>query len=377
MNIVIGILSFAIYLYMVMMIFYIIKIFIRKRISNHASQNPAISIVVAMRNEASHISNLINAVCKQKYNAPFEIIVVDDNSTDDSIARSNEALQNNLPTKFQILKLSDVQQSGKKQAVAYGISHATHEVIVCTDADCQMGEYWLQSMAHYFVEFKCKLLAGPVCINSGTLLEKMQTIEMASLQGLTAASIFAGKPLMCNGANMMFDKKRYLSLQQIFLANKNPSGDDVHLLYEISRQLDAVAYAFDKSAVVYTSGVTTISELINQRTRWAGKINYTVPLHVYLPGISIFCGNVAVLFSFALLLTPNWNNAVLIILIKFVIDWLLYIASSKFAGKLKFAIFPFCCTFFAYPFYSVAIGINVLRKQYTWKGRVINLRNQK
>lgn len=377
MQLLISILSLIMLAYVALMFFYIFHIYLQKKINEQPMQLPDISVVVAMRNEENTIAKLITSLHKQRYPSLIEIILVDDSSTDETIAMALHSLQTFSSIPFKLLKLNDINLSGKKQALAYGVINATHEVILCTDADCEMNEYWVQSMSHFFVVKKSNLLAGPVCITNGSLLENMQSIEMVALQGLTAAAIFANRPLMCNGANLMFYKKEYLALQHKIVANKNPSGDDVHLLFEMYKHAKKIDYTFDKAAMVRTSGATSLASLINQRSRWAGKINFAVPLHVTYAGAIILLSNVAILFSLILLPTAVSSSAALIILIKFVIDGWMYYTSSALVGKQHFYLSWFCCTFFAYPFYTLAIVSSLFKKKYTWKEREINLKSQK
>src|SRR5690606_8705269 len=95
-----------------------------------------ISIVVAVRNEEKNIASLLESLIKQDYpKHQYEVILVDDHSTDGTI----ELLKNlsSPPLNLIILQLP-VGVTSKKSAISSGINTASGELIVTTDADCTM-----------------------------------------------------------------------------------------------------------------------------------------------------------------------------------------------------------------------------------------------
>src|SRR5512133_3926269 len=55
-------------------------------IKNPDKQDVKISVVIAYRNEAHRIDNLLQSLARQDYdNSSFEVIIADDNSTDDTL----------------------------------------------------------------------------------------------------------------------------------------------------------------------------------------------------------------------------------------------------------------------------------------------------
>lgn len=92
-----------------------------------------ISIVIPAHNEADNIGTLISEIKQLKLNQPYEIIIVDDASSDDTYA-------NVLKLKADIPELRVIQHEGtygQSAAVATGIAHAGGELIVTMDGDGQ------------------------------------------------------------------------------------------------------------------------------------------------------------------------------------------------------------------------------------------------
>lgn len=110
------------------------------------SRLPFISIIIPARNEAGRISPLLQSLQKQKYQS-FEVIVVDDNSTDDTevIARSYGAI---------VLKNNAVEsKSGKSMACWLGTQHAKGDWLLFLDADTTLAsEYSLMRLMMLYHE---------------------------------------------------------------------------------------------------------------------------------------------------------------------------------------------------------------------------------
>ena len=97
-----------------------------------SSSDVTISVVVAARNEEENIGNLLEALEKQTFPASqFEIIVVDDFSTDQTVENVKK-----FPRVHLIQPNVSASVSSKKRAIEAGINKATGELIVITDADC-------------------------------------------------------------------------------------------------------------------------------------------------------------------------------------------------------------------------------------------------
>jgi dolichol-phosphate mannosyltransferase len=92
-----------------------------------------ISIVIPAYNEAENIGPLISEIVHINLEYPFEIIIVDDASSDDTYA-------NVVSMKQEVQELRIIQHkntSGQSASIATGIEYATGELIVTMDGDGQ------------------------------------------------------------------------------------------------------------------------------------------------------------------------------------------------------------------------------------------------
>ncbi len=96
---------------------------------------PSISIVVPALNEAENVANLIERIETTLFQkARYEIIIVDDHSTDGTAAAVNTAAENSRST---IILHTKNGRPGKADALLEGFKLARHDLICMIDADLQ------------------------------------------------------------------------------------------------------------------------------------------------------------------------------------------------------------------------------------------------
>lgn len=244
------------------------KVESKEAAEKNAEENYGITIIVPFRDEAIHLPSLFNSIRSQKTDCKWEIILVDDHSSDGSLDLAKQFESDMLNVK--VLELKD--GSGKKNAIRLGIEAASYEIIIQTDADCFAGTLWLESMNRNF-DSNTGMLLGPIKISeSGKSWDWFNQIEAAILQGLTAAACYYRYPLMANGANMMYRKSDYLAYENSGLGKLYLSGDDQFLLEFLSENKDQqIKFNKNRDAIVQTTLTDNWKEMVSQRARWAGK----------------------------------------------------------------------------------------------------------
>lgn len=327
-----------------------------------------VSVVVAVRNEAENIEELLNALLHQTYNHElFEIIIVNDHSEDDTVKIIERFSASNPKLNLICLHTKD---DGKKEAVSLGIDNAKNNLIITTDGDCIPGKQWISRITGYFEKYTPLILLGPVVYSDKEgLLQKFFDLDFMSLVASGAGSAGAGLPFMGNAANMAFDKRVFDNdnLQKGFA-----SGDDVFLIHAVKKKFGRKSIHFlkDNQALIYTQPPANRKMFFNQRLRWASKAkgyndawSLTVSLIVLLFNLGLASLVFAGFFW-------NWMWAVwlLFTILKTLIDFPLLSGYAEFTGKSKQLIFFWPFEIF-YPFYIVTAGIGSLFFKFSWKGR--------
>lgn len=229
----------------------------------------SISIIIPARNEENNIGALLDALLQQTYPATlFEIIVVDDHSTD-----ATAAVVKKYPSVTLLQLTADSINSYKKKAIETGIAAAVGQLIITTDADCIPPAEWLSTMAAFYTSQKASLIAAPVVFtNDHSVLQVFQALDFLVLQGITGAAVYQRHLSMCNGANLAYEKKLFDDVGGFSGIDHIASGDDMLLMHKIAKKYpEAVQYLKSANAIVHTSPMLTWKSFFNQRIRWASK----------------------------------------------------------------------------------------------------------
>lgn len=302
---------------------------IAKRQPANAAAVP-VSVVLPFRNEERSIVSTIKTLLAQKIDTDFEIIAVDDHSTDNSWQ-----LLNDMAVSEPRLRLLKANGSGKKNALAEGMAAARFGCIATTDADCRYPERWLAAMASEFAGGGCTLLCAPVKISDMRgWFSRFQFVDFASLVGSGIGAAGCGRPIMCNGANMMFDKDAVMQMDDPFNAAVR-SGDDVFLLHAVKR-LDRRKIRFTclPETIVETDAAPTFAAFLRQRMRWGGKTtSYTDTDSI---AVAAIVAATAICAVASLLLLPwSWIPAAIVLLPKTIIDTIMLCAVCKVFGNRR------------------------------------------
>lgn len=228
-----------------------------------------VSVLIPARNEAQNILNSLETLLLQQF--PFElleILVVDDHSSDSTAALVREYEHPCL----KLLQLSG-SASGKKAALAFGIQHATGDLILTTDADCLLPPRWISSFVSYYQENNPVFITAPVVFQSrANALERFQALDMLGTMLITGAGIQSGTIHLSNGANLAYPKAIFEAVDGFTDIDQLASGDDMLLMHKIEAAYPGrIGFLKSPEAVVITPAARGWRAFIQQRLRWATK----------------------------------------------------------------------------------------------------------
>lgn len=335
------------------------------------------SIIIPARNEAAQISACIASIMANTYPTDlFEVIVVDDFSTD-----STAAIVTRLKEKYNNLHiirlahwLSSPINSYKKKAIETGIEQSIHEWIITTDADCIVPSHWLENFDSYLQEHSVKLLAAPVMFTyNGSALQAFQCLDFLSLQGITAASVSAGFHSMCNGANLCYQKEAFLAVNGFKGVDDIASGDDMLLMYKIQQTFqNSCGYLFCSDAIVQTAPMPDWKSFINQRIRWASKANSYKDKRIFYVLLLVYFTNLFIL-SYIPIAVFDISSLIwflIFVIIKTIVEWAFMNSVARFYKMQK--IMPLFLLFQPLHItYTVIAGWLGRFGNYQWKGRTV------
>ncbi|MEN9611182.1 MAG: hypothetical protein RLZZ628_1996 [Bacteroidota bacterium] len=290
-----------------------------------------VSVIVCARNESNNLKKNLYSILNQDYKH-FELVVVNDNSTDDSNIIL-EQLRQQYPEKLRILTLTEKKTIGKKGALSEGIFAAKNDILLLTDADCTpISPKWIATMVHALTDDKDIVLGySPYQYGKGflNLFIRYETLWTA-VQYLSFA--LAGMPYMGVGRNLMYRKKLFMEANGFQAHEQILSGDDDLFINQVATDSNTTI-CIQQNAHVLSEPKYHVTDWVKQKSRHFGTGRFYRPKHQILLGmltISQFFYFVSFFFLFVLNFSTIFENALFIT--RTLTVWLLY---AKVIKKLR------------------------------------------
>jgi cellulose synthase/poly-beta-1,6-N-acetylglucosamine synthase-like glycosyltransferase len=371
MEIIIAFSLFCLSLYILTIVFFLvgfnrIKPFDALKVEN--GQSVYISVIVPFKNEELHLLELIEGLKNQSYNKElYEVIFVNDHSSDNSEAMLSVTITG--IDNFKLINQSP-EKSGKKEALKTGIAQAKGTLIVTTDADCRHQENWVKTIALFYLRYLPKLIIAPVVMTGKGLFEKLQSLEFFSLIASGAGASGLNRPILCNGANLAYEKAVYEEFEDA-MYSKEVSGDDVFLMHAVKRNdKKGILFLKSKEAVVYTQSEPSLKAFIKQRTRWASKSRSYTDVDTIYASLLVLMINLMVLTLFvaSVFLPTVLKIALMVFAGKSLIDLVfLFFVSGFFNLRHLLKYIPILVI--VYPFYIVFTVLIAFRPGFRKRGK--------
>ena len=234
---------------------------------------PPASVVICARNEADNLKRNLPGILAQVYPAPWELVVVDDASDDETHMVLQAFAEQN--TRLRVIRIDEKIRPGKKHALSRGVDAARYDHIFLTDADCRPASgNWLAHLAARFsLQPDIEIVLGyapmqpaPGAFNRWVRFETAYT----AIQYLSFA--LAGMPYMGVGRNMAWKKSLYKRAGGFEAHMDLPSGDD-DLLVNAAAGRGNVAVCLHPESFVYSPAKRNWRDWSRQKHRHlsAGK----------------------------------------------------------------------------------------------------------
>lgn len=356
------------------------------KVEANSKLSTKISIIIPARNEEENIGYCLQSIIEQSYPAHlFEVLVVDDHSTDNTAAIIKSYASNNV----KLISLKDYLSANeinsyKKKAIEISIQQSNGELIVTSDADCIFPKNWLTTIASFYESKRPAFIVMPVLISYGKkMIEVFQSLDFMTLQGITGASVNKKFHSMCNGANLAYTKEAFIAVNGFKGIDNIASGDDMLLMHKIYNQFpNNIEYLKSREVIVTTNPVSTIQQFFNQRIRWASKADQFDDKRIFIVLIIVYFLNVLMMVLPIVALISNRSISIMniqlsmfnfyasLLLIKTIFELFFLYPVAKFFNQTKLLWwFPI-----AQPFhivYTVIAGWLGKFGKYTWKERSV------
>lgn len=210
-------------------------------------------------NEARVIEKCIRKALYSEY-GDFDIIVVDDGSTDDTYEKAISFAYHPLVT---VLRQPN---RGKAAALNAALDEAQSEILICIDADSQIAPDAVGLLAAHFNDPKVGAVAGRVVVgNRDNLLTRLQALEYITAQAVERrAKEHLNAITVVPGA---IGAWRTTALMEAGIFSTETLTEDADMTMAMIRSDYQVIY--EDRAVATTETPRSLSALMTQRLRWS------------------------------------------------------------------------------------------------------------
>lgn len=254
---------------LVLLSFYVFiwrRLAIYKRSEHKHEKLPFLSVLICAKNEAENLIQFLPKIAQQRY-PNFEIVVVNDGSTDDTLKVLFD-LQKELGDVLRVYDFDLPKTSaGKKQVLEFAIEKARSEFLVMTDADCHPNSnFWLVGMANGFANGNELVLgAGWYEKKQGWLNHLIQVDALfVAINYLSFA--MAGFPYMSVGRNVAYTKRLFTSVGGFKSHYEVSSGDDDLFINSLPRDTK-IGYAIEYNTATISKAKVSFLSFLNQKAR--------------------------------------------------------------------------------------------------------------
>ncbi|MEO8108398.1 MAG: glycosyltransferase [Ginsengibacter sp.] len=322
------------------------------------SQTHPVSVIICAKDEAGNLVKNLPGSLVQKYSTTHEVIVVNDNSFDES-----KYILEEYQRSFKQLQLIELKQEarfiqGKKFPLSIGIKTAKHEIVLLTDADCvPASEVWIEKMQEgYSGGIEIVLGYGALHKKKGFFnkMVRWETFHTA-LQYLSYAR--AGVPYMGVGRNLSYKKSVFFRHKGFSSHNNVPGGDD-DLFINKSATKNNTNIVIDKDAFTLSQPPTSWKQWRKQKARHYTTSKYYKAPHKFLLGLYAFSQFFFYPLFIATLIFFSWKLALIIFVTRaFWQGFILYKTMQKLDEKDLFPWFLFfdIWMFFYYILFASAL----------------------
>jgi cellulose synthase/poly-beta-1,6-N-acetylglucosamine synthase-like glycosyltransferase len=220
---------------------------------------PAVSVIIAAHNEEKVIQKTVAAVLESDY-PDFEVIVVDDGSTD----RTREILCSEF-VKESSVRILTQSKSGKAAALNHAIAQAKHEILVTLDADTLFCPSTIGNLVRHFSDPRVAAVSGNVKVgNAKKWIARFQSIEYVCGFNLDRRALD-----LLNAVSVVPGAAGAWRKSAVLQTNGHPLdtvAEDADLTLSIRRLGYVIRY--DENAIAYTEVPETLKALVRQRLRW-------------------------------------------------------------------------------------------------------------
>jgi hyaluronan synthase len=261
---------------------------------------PSVSILLPCFNEGRAVYETIESICRSDYaKEKFEIIAIDDYSSDDSYAWIRKAQADFVDTRIYAGRNSS--NCGKAETQSNALELATGEVVLCIDSDAIFAPNAIRELTACLADRKIGAVGGAVGVrnaNKNILTACQALIYAENFHFLKLFENWTQSVICLSGCMLAVRRDLFVKIQpklaaRNFFGLKVKDGEDRFLTHMV--QMEGLGTVINPNATCVTDVPDNLRTLWNQQIRWQRS------------GIRDFCLTVRTLHQHIWELPPNPN----------------------------------------------------------------------
>lgn len=230
---------------------------------------PPVSVIICASNEEENLKNFLTSILQQDY-PQFEVIVVNDNSSDDT-----KWILEHYKSEYANIHIVEIKEhlrikNSKKFALTLGIKASKYDQLVMTDADCKpQSNLWLREMAGAYTQGTEIVLGYSPYFKEKGFLNKLIRFETTHTAMSYLSYAIKENTYMGVGRNLSYLKALFFKAKGFNSHMHIKSGDD-DLFVNQNATTSNVNIAIHPDAHVYSVPKKTWKSYYKQKGRHAG-----------------------------------------------------------------------------------------------------------
>jgi len=224
------------------------------------SFQPFVSIIVPAYNEETVIKKRIENLLDLKYpRDKYEIIVVDDGSTDKTAEIVKTIIKKHGENKSKIELIKEKERRGKASAINLGKKYAKGEIVLIADANSIFDENVLKEMMPHFKNSKVGAVSGRYFISNPDKTLTSSEAFYWEIEHIT----FLGESFLDSISTVIGTISAWR--KDLMNFRTTTITEDLDMTIQVRRNGYKIRY--EPEAIVYEPSATTIEDQIKQRKR--------------------------------------------------------------------------------------------------------------
>jgi glycosyltransferase involved in cell wall biosynthesis len=276
----------------------------KRQKNDQSTPDQPVSVVICARNEYRNLAANLPLILQQDY-PNFEVVVVNDNSDDDS-----KDLLKDFEMEYPNLKIVTISQtlnffSGKKFPLSIGIKSAKNELLLLTDADCKpRSSQWLRQMQRNFTPSAEIVLGYGAYETTPGLLNKIIRFDTLHIAIQYFSLALVRIPYMGVGRNLAYRKSLFYKNNGFISHYRIPSGDDDLFVNKAATRRNT-RVEISQGSHTLSEAKSSFGKWVRQKRRHFSSSKFYKTNHKFVLGLYLL-SQILFLASFAVLISQLW-----------------------------------------------------------------------